>query len=185
MDQRCSTRIGRRRAALRHSRCLAAVFGAALLAASAPASAEPKIELEPRGELMVGTDVFNREVFGGPGLLAAFGYGFDTYPFLVMPELAISGAFYPTELAASARAVLGFRFGLTAFVEPSVYAHAGYALMPSRRELAHAFTVDAGLTLDKRLERSLTLGGSLGYQGFVYERAAHGLAGGLHVGFWL
>lgn len=167
------------------ARFLAAVVGSLALVRAGVASAEPKIELEPRGEVMFGSDAFSRPVFAGPGLAATFGYAFDTYPFLVMPELSLTGAFYPPEIAASARAVLGFRFGITAFIEPSVYAHAGYAALPSRRDLDHAFTVDAGLSLDKRLERSLTLGGSLGYQGFVSEHSAHGLAGGLHVGFWL
>ena len=149
------------------------------------AQAEPKLEVEPRGELLFGEDVYGREIFGGPGLGLTFGYSLDTYPILLMPELTLTGAFYPGELAASARATAGFRAGLTTIVEPSVYAHFGYGALLNDVEVGHTFTLDAGLTLDKRLGRSLTLGGSLGYQGFVGEFSAHGLTLGLHAGFWL
>lgn len=159
----------------------------ALAAIATPlgARAEPKIEIEPRGELMFGDDAFGREIFGGPGLAFLFGYALDTYPALLMPELMIAGAFYPGELAGSARVAAGFRAGFTTIVEPSIYTHLGYGVVPNELEVGHAFTIDAGLTLDKRLSREVTLGGSLGYQGFVYERSFHGLTAGFHVGFWL
>ncbi len=167
--------------------CSSVGVGLLIAWALAPSSAfaEPKIEIEPRGELMFGEDVFGREVFGGPGLAVTFGYGLDTYPVLLMPEVVIGGAFYPGELIGSARATAGFRAGFTTIVEPSIYAHVGYGVVPSEVDVGHAFTVDAGLTLDKRLSREFTLGGSLGYQGFVYERPMHGLTLGFHLGFWL
>jgi hypothetical protein len=161
------------------------VVGLGSLAAPSVARAEPKIELEARGELLFGDDPFGNEIFGGPGLGVTFGYALDTYPILVVPELALTGAYYPDEAFGSARATAGIRAGLTTIVEPSVYAHFGYGALPTELAVGHTFTLDAGVTVDKRLSRGLTIGGSRGYQGFVGDVDAHGLTGGFHVGFWL
>jgi len=142
-----------------------------------------KIGIEPRGEVLFRSDA---KVHGGPGLHLDIGYAFDTYPIIVIPEFALAGAFYaPEPFEGSFRTMAGIRVGAALEVEPSLYVRGGYCLMVGRGDADHAGTFEAGLSLDKRLERSITLGGSLGYQGIYYEEGLNGFVGGLHVGFWL
>ena len=79
----------------------------------------------------------------------------------------------------------GVRVGFTAVVEPYVFTHLGYGFLGSEADLVHGFSIDAGIGLDKRLGRHVTIGGSLGYQGFVGLLDAHGGFAGFHVGIWI
>jgi hypothetical protein len=154
---------------------LAAVLGPAV----APASvhAEPVIGCEARSELAL-----NGEVAPAPALGVTFGYALDTYPLLLVPELVLSGAWYPTlDGAGSVRAAAGARVGLTTVVEPALFG----ALVGGGAE-AHGAAVDAGLAVDKRLGRDLTLGGAVGYQGLVAgDGSLHALALAFRATFWL
>lgn len=165
-----------------------AVSGVAFVAAwvglEQTASAEVKIGIEARGELM---RRFNVTPYGGPALAVDVGYSIDDlYPLMVIPEICVAGAFYAPEIyTGSFRATSGVRIGAALVVEPSIYVRGGYLGIFGRSTPDHGGTVEAGASLDKRLDRSLTIGGSIGYQGFFAPRWAHGMAAGFHVGFWL
>ena len=165
---------------LRASALLASSLVTLLSAASA--RAEPTIEVETRGEL-----AFGDEVLPAPGLEATFGWALDTYPLLLVPEVALSGTWHPTiGQAGVVRALAGGRVGLTTLVEPAIYVHGGYGAWIAGEGVVHGGAIDAGLAVDKRLSRDLTLGGALGYQGLFAGRSTlHGLAAGFHIGFWL
>lgn len=148
-----------------------------------PAAAEWKLGAEARGEVMC---CFLRRPFGGGGIEADLGYSLDTYPILIVPEIALAGAAYaPEPVTGSFRAMAGMRVGITLEVEPSLYLRGGYAGMFGRSVSEHGGTFEGGLSVDKRLEREITVGGSLGYQGFFIDRPAHGVHAGIHVGLWL
>ena len=162
----------------------ATVLAAFVGLAVAPASvrAEPVIGLEARSEL-----AFAGEVAPAPALGATVGYALDTYPLLLVPELVLSGAWYPTlDGAGSVRAAAGARVGLTTVVEPALFVHAGYGALVGGGAAAHGAAVDAGLAVDKRLGRDLTLGGAVGYQGLVAgDGSLHALALAFRATFWL
>ncbi len=146
---------------------------------SSSAWAEPVVEVEARGELLPSV------VSGGPTLELGLGYALDTYPLLLVPEVVIHGGYDASDVGLF-RAMGGARVGLTTLVEPSIYLHGGYGLLGSSGGLAHGAALDTGLSVDKRIGRSLTLGGSLGYQGFFGGGAElHGIVLGAHVGFWI
>ncbi len=156
----------------------------ACAASSAAASAQAEVTLgaEARAELSsVGGDLR-----GAPGLRLSAGYALDTYPILVAPELVLDGApFFPDPIVGAFRAMAGARVGFTAVVEPYVLTHLGYGFLGTDAALVHGFAIDAGLGLDKRLGRHLTIGGALAYQGFVGDVSAHGGSIGFHVVAWL
>jgi hypothetical protein len=144
--------------------------------------AEPVIGCEARSELAL-----DGEVAPAPALGVTFGYALDTYPLLLVPELVLSGAWYPTlDGAGSVRAAAGARVGLTTVVEPALFVHAGYGALVGGGAEAHGAAVDAGLAVDKRLGRDLTLGGAVGYQGLVAgDGSLHALALAFRATFWL
>ncbi|NUP13689.1 MAG: hypothetical protein HOW73_47240 [Polyangiaceae bacterium] len=161
----------------------ALAFAAAWIALEGTAHAEVKLGVELRGEYM---RRFNKISYGGPGLAVDFGYSFDTYPIIIIPEIAVEGAFYaPQTYSGSFRALGGIRVGAALEVEPTLYARGGYVGIFGLEPADHGGTLEVGASLDKRLERSVTIGGSIGYQGFFVPRWAHGLSAGFHVGFWL
>lgn len=164
------------------SRTAAAAAAAMILASSSVARAEPVVGVEARGELTS----LSGDLRGGPGLRLSFGYALDTYPVLVLPEVVADGApFLPAPVVGAFRGMGGVRVGFTTVVEPFVFTHLGYGFLGTESALVHGFSVDAGLGLDKRLGRHVTMGGSIGYQGFVGLIDAHGGAAGFHVGIWL
>ncbi len=148
------------------------------------AKAEVVVGVEGRGEVKR-TD--SGDIRGGPSILASIGYAFDTYPVLVLPEAAVSGAVWPADRPFfPGRAVAGIRFGFTTVVEPQIYTHAGYGFIVHRGDISHGFAVDAGFGLDYRIQREITIGGTAGYEGLVAGKAsAHGGTFGVRVGFWL
>ena len=158
----------------------AAALGAMLCSAT-EAQAEVVLGFEPRVELVIA----DPPRFG-PGLITTLGYSLDLYPLLVAPELELGGSIFPGEgWFGDLRAMGGLRVGFTAAVEPSIYLHAGYGFVGSNDAAAHGFAIDAGATLDGRLSRELTLGGSLGYQGIVAgDSSIHGIVLGAHLGVW-
>ncbi len=159
-----------------------------LIATPTRAWAEPVLNLEARGEVMGGES----RVFGGPGAAVEFGYAFELYPLFVMPELSATGApYFPSPVTGGFRATGGVQVGLTLEVQPSIYTHLGYGGFAGGagrfgpKDVLSSFTIDAGFCLDKLIERSFSIGGNLGYQGFVGEVDAHGGVFGFHVSFWL
>jgi hypothetical protein len=166
-----------------HTVLRAVVVTAVLGVASAPTTgrAEPVVGVEARSEL-----AFSDAPAPAPALGATFGYALDTYPLLLVPELAVSGAWYPTlDDAASLRAMAGARVGLTTLVEPALFVHAGYGARLGNVDV-HGAAVDAGLAVDKRLGRDLTLGGAIGYQGLVAGAGSlHAVALAFRATFWL
>jgi hypothetical protein len=160
---------------------LGAAALAATLCGARAARAEVVVGIEPRAELVIA----DPPRFG-PGLVTMLGYSLDLYPLLLAPELELGGSIFPGEgWFGDLRAMGGLRVGLTAQVEPSIYVHAGYGFVGSNAALAHGFAIDAGATLDGRLSRELTLGGSLGYQGIVAGGSSiHAIVLGAHVGVW-
>lgn len=156
---------------------------ASWVAFESSACAEATIRVEARGELM---RRFNDAIYGGPGLEVAGGWSFDTYPIMVIPEIAVESGVYPGDpVTGSLRVVGGIRVGAALEVEPTIYVRGGYAQVWGRDDNGPGATFEAGASLDKRLQREITIGGSLGYQGFFLPEWAHGFAGGFHVGFWL
>ncbi|HTJ84182.1 MAG TPA: hypothetical protein VL400_20825 [Polyangiaceae bacterium] len=155
---------------------------AAVLAFGSTAVAEPTLGGEVRGELSsIGGDLR-----GGPGVRLSGGYALDTYPILVVPELVLDGTvFVPDPVLGAFRAMGGVRVGFTTVVEPYILTHLGYGFLANDLDLVHGFAIDAGLGLDKRLSRHVTIGGTLAYQGFVGSVNAHGGALGFHVIGWL
>ena len=160
---------------------LGAAAGLAALGVAHDAAAEVVLGIEPRAELMI-----RDPPRFGPGLSLTLGYSLDLYPLLLAPELELGGSIFPGEdWLGDLRAMAGLRVGFTAAVEPSIYLHAGYGLVGAADLVAHGFAVDAGATLDGRLSREVTLGGSLGYQGIVAgDGSMHGIVLGPHVVFW-
>lgn len=166
------------------------VVVALLCGVSSEARADQAVfSVEARGEVMAG----EKRVFGGPGVGAELGYAFDVHPVVyVMPEVSVTGAVYlPSPVTGGFRGTGGVQVGVTAEVQPSAYFHVGYGGFADKagklgpKDLAHSFTLDAGLSIDKLVERSFSVGGSIGYQGFLGDVNAHGVAFGFHVGFWL
>jgi hypothetical protein len=165
-----------------------ATLSAAALVCGDPrlASAEPVLGLEPRLELLVPDDPRP-----GGGLAFTAGYAVELYPLYVLPEASFSVSAFPGDQTfASFRATGGVRAGITAAVEPSIYVHGGYGLvfaggMAGGGGGFDGFALDAGVGLDKRVDRGLTLGGTLGYQGLFGSDAMHGMAAAFRVGFWL
>lgn len=148
------------------------------------AHAEAVVGLEARGEVKA---TESSSVRGGPSILAGIGYSFDTYPVLVLPEVVATGAVWPDDKPFfPVRAVAGVRLGFTTVVEPQIYTHVGYGFIVHRGDISHGFAVDAGFGLDYRLQREITIGGTLGYEGLVAGAAsAHGGVLGVRLGFWL
>ncbi|MBK8938141.1 MAG: hypothetical protein IPM79_10965 [Polyangiaceae bacterium] len=168
---------------LRRAAAAGVAAAVALIGLPQEAQAEVKVGVEVRGELM---RRFNVQPYGGPSVAVDLGYSFDTYPIMVIPELTLVGAFYAPEIyTGSFRALGGLRVGAALEVEPTIYVRGGYLGIFGRDVPDHGGVFEAGAAIDKRLERSLTIGGSLGYQGFFAPRWAHGMAAGFHVGFWL
>ena len=174
-----------------HTVLRAVLVTAVLGVASAPTTGrtEPVVGVEARSEL-----AFADVPAPAPALGATFGYALDTYPLLLVPELAVSGAWYPTlDGAASLRAMAGARVGLTTLVEPALFVHAGYGARLGNVDGngnvdvdVHGAAVDAGLAVDKRLGRDLTLGGAVGYQGLVAGAGSlHAVALAFRATFWL
>lgn len=148
-----------------------------------PAAAEWNLGAEARGELMC---CFIRRPFGGAGIAANLGYSLDTYPVLVVPEIVLAGGVYaPEPVTGSFRAMAGMRVGITWEIEPSLYLRGGYAGVFGRSTPEHGGTFEGGFSFDKRLVREITVGGSVGYQGFFIDRPAHGAHAGVHIGLWL
>jgi hypothetical protein len=155
---------------------------AALVGPPASARAETVLGIEPRASLVIA----DPPRFG-PELGLTVGYSPDLYPLLLVPELELDGAIYPgTPLFGIGRVLAGMRVGVTASVEPAAYFHVGYGFADTEGALDHGFAVDAGAALDGRISRTLTVGGTLGYQGLVAgDASAHGLTAGLRIGIWL
>lgn len=169
----------RPRAALAASAAFAVALGAG------SAAAEPYVIASP--EALV---VFAGDPYLGVGGAVTGGWGLDLEPLLVAPELSLSAHVIPAAGTASLlRATVGARVGLTAFVEPSVYARVGAGMTDA--EGAPAATggvaLDAGAALDVRPSRDLTFGGHLGYAGLATTGGGdglHGIAIGARVGLW-
>ena len=165
-----------------HAGCAGVALVAALVALPTTAHAEPTLGGEVRGE--VGS--LGGEFRGGPGVRFSAGYALDTYPILVVPELVVDGTlFLPAPILGAFRAMAGVRVGFTTVVEPYLLTHVGYGFLAPDANLVHGFAVDAGLGLDKRLSRHVTIGGTAAYQGFVGDVTMHGAALGFHVVGWL
>lgn len=167
---------------------VAALLPCLLVAGEARAD-QPVLSVGARGEVMNG----ETRVFGGPGAEVELGYAFDVHPLIyIMPEVSATGAIYlPSPVTGGFRGTGGLQVGVTLEVQPSAYVHVGYGGFAGKagafgpRDVAHTFTIDAGLSVDKLIERSFSIGGSIGYQGFLGDVNAHGAAFGFHVGFWL
>ncbi len=162
----------------------AVLLGVICVAWSAEARAEVAVGLEARGEVKA---LESGTVRGGPSVLASIGYAFDTYPVLVLPEVVATGAVWPDDKPwFPGRAVAGIRLGFTTVVEPQIYTHVGYGFLFHRGDVSHGLALDAGFGLDYRIQREITIGGTLGYEGLVAGNAsAHGGVLGVRVGFWL
>jgi hypothetical protein len=139
----------------------AGLAAASLCALAGTAHAEPVLGLEPRLELLVPDDPRP-----GGGLAFTAGYAAELYPLYILPEASFSvGVFPGDQTFAQLRATGGVRAGLTAAVEPSIHVHAGYGIIAAPAPAGgrglgfDGFALDAGLGLDKRVERGLTLGG--------------------------
>jgi hypothetical protein len=160
------------------------VVGVVVSCFAADARAEVAVGLEGRGEVKARE---SGDVRGGPSILASIGYAFDTYPVLVLPEVAATGAVWPDDKPwFPVRAVAGIRLGFTTVVEPQIYTHVGYGFIVHRGDISHGLALDAGFGLDYRIQREITIGGTLGYEGLVAGNAsAHGGVLGVRVGFWL
>ncbi len=159
----------------------AGLAAASLSAWASAAHAEPVVSIEPRLDFAIPDDPRP-----GPGLAVGAGYSAELYPLLIMPELVLSGSVHPGDASfGQLRATAGLRAGVTAALEPSIYVHGGYGLLAGLGDASHGFAFDAGLALDKRLERGLTLGGALGYQGHHGAATLHGLVAAMRIGFWL
>jgi hypothetical protein len=152
-----------------------------LCSLSGAAQAEPVVSIEPRLDFAISDDPRP-----GPGLAVGAGYSAELYPVLLMPELVLSGSVHPGDATfGQLRATAGLRAGVTAALEPSIYVHGGYGLVVGPGPASHGFAFDAGLALDKRLDRGLTLGGALGYQGHYGDATLHGMVAAMRIAFWL
>lgn len=166
---------------------LALAGGTALIATfcfERAASAEWTIGVEPRAEIV---SRFGRQTYGGPALALSVGYSVeDYYPVMIIPELVLVSSFYaPEPFTGSFRPMLGVRAGIAGPVEVTGFVRMGYAGVYGRAIPEHSGTFEPGLIIEKRLERSLTIGGSVGYQVFFPKYVTHGAHVGFHLGFWL
>lgn len=145
------------------------------------ARAEVAIELEPRASFIVPDSAYP-----GVGLATTAGLSLDLEPVLVMPEIEVAGDGFPSLEAGTFRAMGGVRVGLTAVVVPAVFLHVGYGFLGKSGIYAHAFSLDTGFSLDYRLSRLVTIGGTLGYETLVNgDGAVHGGFIGPRLSFWI
>ena len=155
-------------------------FALALALSAGAASAEVTYGIEVRGEV-----AFTDPVRGGPTGAMSIGYAADTYPLLIVPEVVVSAGVWPDEVPVIPfRAMAGARFGLTTVVEPAVFLHLGYGFLARDEDLTHGFAIESGVSVDGRIRREVTLGGALGYQGFVSELPAHGMFAAFRFAVW-
>jgi hypothetical protein len=170
--------------------CKASTFGLAALALASvlvgfvipeEARADVAIELEPRASFIVPGDPYP-----GVGLATTAGLSLDLEPILVMPEIELAGDGFPSLHAGTFRAMGGVRVGLTAAVVPAVFLHVGYGFLGQSGVYAHAFSLDTGFSLDYRISRLFTIGGTLGYETLANgDGAVHGAFIGPRLSFWI
>ena len=169
---------------------------AALLAVPAAAHAEGEITFEPRASLLVPGNMIPHlpdKVYGGAGIAVNAGLSLDLEPIIVEPELSLVGDGFPTLHGGTFRAMAGIRAGIAAAVEPSIFLHAGYGFIGDNAlggsagpAFNHGFSLDTGATVDYRLSRKLTLGGSLGYELLANGKGAvHGAFIGPRLSIWI
>lgn len=128
-------------------------------------------------------------VYGG----VLFGYNAELEPVLLVPEVAGGFGYYAGEVTGiMGRALAGLRAGITASVEPALFAHFGYGYgVVTRGGVSHGehgFAIRTGLSLDYRIERWITVGGELVYDVLLFSEggvgALHSPGGGFTVAFW-
>lgn len=186
----------------------AAVLFACALAPSA-AHAEPYFVAAPEGWL-----VFTEPATGGPtevqlgGVASAIGgLGLDFDPLLVGPQLALSGGVVLAHLlpetggvdplfdqtadpSALLRVTAGGSIGIAGPVEVSIFARGGIGYLASLEGdgSTAGLAIDAGASVDYRVDRDFTIGGQLGYAGLVATadpiRPLHAVTLGPRFGFW-
>ncbi len=164
---------------------LAASAASMIGLAAAPAAAEPYVIVAPEALIALLGDPSV-----GVGGAVTGGWGLDLEPLLVAPELSLSAHVFPAAGTASLlRATAGARVGITAFVEPSVYARVGAGMTDAEGASAASGGVafDAGAALDVRPSRDVTVGGHLGYAGLATvdgSEGVHGIVLGARLGLW-
>ena len=168
---------------------LALTVGAGLLVTS-PARGELDLRPHARAVLLLQSG----EVAGGGEAGLSLGYNPELEPLLVIPELSASFAGFGGDFSGvGLRALAGVRGGVAGPVEPSFGLRIGYGLTTlssgGSSALESGFAIDAGLGLDVRPERWLTVGGELTYDLLILPlpgQAAtlHTLGAGGSVAFW-
>jgi hypothetical protein len=162
---------------------------AALLVVPATAHAEGEITFEPRASLLVPRNMIPTPdaVYGGAGIAENAGLSLDLEPIIVEPELSFVGDGFPALHGGTFRAMAGIRAGIAAAVEPSIFLHAGYGFIGRESfGFEHGFSLDTGATVDYRLSRRLTLGGSTGYELLANGKGAiHGAFIGPRLSIWI
>lgn len=170
----------------------------AWLAAPTEARAEPYLVVEPDAWLL-----FTQPAIGSPtetqlgGVVNAVGgLGLDYDPLLVGPQLALTGGIanahllYETGGAAVFRLTAGGSIGIAGPVEVGIFARGGIGYMASLEGdgSTAGLAIDAGATVDYRVDRDFTVGGQLGYAGLIATEdpinPMHAIALGPRFGFW-
>lgn len=171
---------------LRPSPRLTAALGALAFATSfeGAARAEPVLAVDAHGALAFKSGV--RPAVGGTVI---GGYNLDLEPILLQPELAVGLEGYPGESTLAFRGMAGIRAGFAGPVEPTLFVHLGYGftkpfLAGVTTGIVSAFALDAGVSVDYRPRKWITVGGTLGYEGLISHDSLHGIFLGPRVAFW-
>jgi hypothetical protein len=192
-----------------HGRIVLLIIASTLGVASR-AHAEPVLRPSAHGTFHVYEGLYA----GGASAVMAAGYNIELEPLLLVPEVAASiGGFAGGFDGFGARALGGLRLGFAYLgsFEPSLVVRGGYghltlkrasfpdgALSPEpTKEVSHSGALQAGLSLEHRMSRDVTLGGEIVYDVFFQRRTpialgasegivgVHTLAAGFTIGFWL
>jgi hypothetical protein len=162
-------------------------FVAALLVAipASAARAEVGVVVEPRASFVNFASPFGDDYEAAAGLGVQGGVSLDYEPVLFMPELSLAGDGFPGVKAGTFRAMAGARVGLTLAVIPSAFVHVGYGFLGGEDVAHHFFSLDTGLSLDYRVSRLFTIGGTLAYEVLANgDGALHGGYAAPRLGFW-
>ncbi len=187
-------------------------LGASLVAwlgVPAEAGAEPYLVVEPDAWLLFTQSTTSARTNTQPGgvVNAVGGLGLDYDPLLVGPQLALTGGIANAYLlpetggtdplfdltpdpTAILRVTAGGSIGVAGPVEVAIFARGGIGYMASLEGdgSTAGLAIDAGATLDYRVDRDFTVGGQLGYAGLVATadpiRSMHAITVGPRFGFW-
>ena len=174
---------------MRATLACALLTAAAVLATSADTAAEPILQPSVAGQVVIADSAV---AAGGTATLLA-GYNTENDPILIVPHVAVAGGYYGGDFSGGLfRGLAGMKFGVSLSVEPSLITRGGYGFyqlgVAGAETLVHGAAFQSGPALDYRVDRDISLGGTLLYDLFIDAdtgNTVHAVLLGFSVGFGL